>query len=556
MNSTSYGHNGADFDWSYALVPGGSLSARAVVSWAPGSDPNAAPPNPPVNGSTVYVQAVVDGTIITVDLDGDGNNDQFDTDGNVAVNTPSNYGYDEVGSNNNSIVLSRGQMVRIGDPNDRDMTGAIISSQGNNFPVAAVFGEDACVALRTSPFLDLGYTILPLPIPEFTKNAKLLIDADRSSDESPGDTLSYTVMAHNNGTTAIENPVIIDTLPYTYTDLVVSTIQSTHPLSLQLVSTTFDDGSNTFTAPESPQIQAFRIQYAGNLQPNETIIVSFLAQLNAQIPPEIRSVTNYAVLKSDNTPDKTAQVTTPINQVDLLIHKTDGLDVVEAGDQITYTITYTNAGPGIAYNVAMTDTLPPTALNVSSPTKPGVITPTIEPGRIIFQIGKLNATQVASTTVSMTLGPGTPPGGQVINDVAITTTSHEPNTGNNRSRDIDRVPALAVVLSELRAERLPGGVLVRWATLGELDCYGFRVYRSRTPSRANATLATLAVIPGQGRGRSGGAAYRFFDAGAPDGPLYYWLEEIDLNGLSTFYGPATPSLQAIRFTWFLPVVSR
>lgn len=554
VDSTSLGNDGADFDWSYALIPAGSLSARAVVSWAPGSDPTAPPPNPPVNGSTVYVQAVVDGTILQVDLNGDGTPDQVDTDGNVAVNTPSNYGYDEVNSAA-GIPLNRGQMVRISDPNDRDMTGAIISSQGNNFPLAAVFGEDACVATRASPFLDLGYTILPLPVPEFSKNATLLIDADRSNDESPGDTLNYTVTAYNNGNIAIENPVIIDTLPYTYTDLVVGTIQSTHPASLQLVSTTFDDGSNTFTAPESPQIYAFRIQYNGSFQPNTSITVTFQARLDAQIPPEIRSVTNYARLTSDNTPDKFADVTTPINQVDLLIHKTDGLDLVEAGQQITYTITYTNAGPGIAYNVAMTDTLPPTALNVSSPTVPGVITPTIEPGRIIFQIGKLNAGQVGTTTVSLTLGPGTPPNGQVVNVVSITTTSHEPNTGNNTSTDIDRTPSLAVVLSELRAERRPDGVLVRWTTLAELDSYGFRVYRSPTPGRAGAVLVTPNVIPGQGRGRSGGASYSFFDAGAPDGPLYYWLEEIDLSGLSTFHGPATPTLQAIRFTWFLPVVS-
>src|SRR5205823_5573494 len=110
-----------------------------------------------------------------------------------------------------------------------------------------------------------------------------------------------------------------------------------------------------------------------------------------QIPRDVLAVINKADLFSSNSPPVSAHVTTPINQVDLLIDKTDGRTIVERRDQLTYTLTYTNAGPGIAHNVIMTDTLPPTAINVSTPTIPGVITPTIEPGRVIFQLGTLQA---------------------------------------------------------------------------------------------------------------------------------------------------------------------
>jgi uncharacterized repeat protein (TIGR01451 family) len=558
VDTTSLGNNGADFDWSYTLVPARDLSSRVVLSWAPGSA--ASNLRSVVNGSTAYAQATQDGTLVFADLNGDGTPDQFDTDGDGVLEASSAYGYNELASNT-GILLNRGQMVRVSDPSDHDMTGAIISSQDNDHRLAVVYGEDACIAGPQNPFLDLGYTVLPLPIPELSKSAKLVIDADRSGDVSPGDTLEYTVLAYNNGVGPIENPVITDLLPYTYTSFLIGSIASV-PAPLTPPGVLYDDGSGTFTyapsgAPGTPDplIHAFRANYA-TLAPGASIVITFRVQLHAQIPPEVRSFDNFVLLTSSNTPSKTAQVTTPINQVDLSIHKTDGRDVVQPLDQITYTITYTNAGPGIAYNVVMTDTLPPTAINVSSPTIPGVITPTIEPGRIIFQLGTLQPGQVGQTTVTLTLAPGTP-AGDVVNTVVISTSSHEPNTGNNSSTDIDRIPGpTAVVLAELRADRVAGGVLVRWRTVAEQDNYGFHVYRSTTPNRAAAVRVTPALIPGQGRGLAGGASYSFLDAGAPDGPVYYWLEAIDFNGTSAFYGPARATLQGAPFTLFLPIAAR
>jgi hypothetical protein len=184
-----------------------------------------------------------------------------------------------------------------------------------------------------------------------------------------------------------------------------------------------------------------------------------------------------------------------------------------------------------------------------------VITPTIALPYIYFQLGTLRPLQVGSTTVSLTLGPNTPKGQDVVNSVEIDTTTSEINKNNNRSTDIDKVPGTtAVVLAEFLAERAAGGVLVRWRTIAEQDNYGFRLYRGTTPDRASAALITPAIIPGQGRGRSDGASYSFFDGGAPAGRLYYWLEDIDLFGASTFHGPAQPTIQGAQYRVFLPLV--
>jgi uncharacterized repeat protein (TIGR01451 family) len=691
VDSTSLGNNGADFDWSYALIPARELSARVVLGWAPGTAP---PPPAPlagrVNGSTVYVQAIADGTVVKADLNPTTpGNEQFDTDGDGVVEALSAYGYNEQTSNTAGITLNRGQMVRVSDPVDHDMTGAVITSQDNAHALAVVYGEDACIAGPRDPYLDLGYTVLPLPIPELNKTSRLLIDADRSGDISPGDTLEYKIQVFNNGFGAIQAPVLLDTLPYTYTDFLVASISSVPP---PLAGFTYDNGAGTFTyvptgPPNTPDPQVHQIRAAfPDIAPSTGVVVTMRIILDRQIPRGVVAIVNKAQLTSSNTPPVSTTVTSPINQVDLLIHKTDGRTIVEGGDTLTYTLTYTNAGPGIAYNTIMTDTLPPTALNVSTPTVPGVITPTIDlPNKkIYFQLGTLRPLQVGQTTVTLTLAPNTP-AGDVVNSVEISTRSSETNKANNTSRDVDQIlpadllvnktdgrtgvakgetltytltytnagpgiarnaimtdtlptealtvstptvpgvitPTLdlpnkriifqlgmlkpgqsgkttlrltvgpntpqavdyvntvdidsrtpdpdpgnnhsqdrdrvvnttAVVLAEFSAARLPSGVLVRWRTVAELDNYGFRVYRSRTPNRAGAVLITPQIIPGQGRGRVGGATYSFFDTAAPDGPLYYWLEDIDLNGLSEFHGPAWPMNQAVGTTIFLPVVA-
>jgi hypothetical protein len=164
--------------------------------------------------------------------------------------------------------------------------------------------------------------------------------------------------------------------------------------------------------------------------------------------------------------------------------------------------------------------------------------------------------QFGRTTVRLTVGPNTPATVAYVNTIDINSTTPDPNRGNNHSEDRDRVTSTAsVVLAEFGAARQPGGVLVRWRTVAELDNYGFRLYRSRTPNRAGAELITPQIIPGQGRGRADGASYSFFDANAPDGPLYYWLEDIDLNGTSEFHGPAQPTLQGVGTTIFAPMVA-
>lgn len=95
---------------------------------------------------------------------------------------------------------------------------------------------------------------------------------------------------------------------------------------------------------------------------------------------------------------------------------------------------------------------------------------------------------------------------------------------------------LAVDLSSFTATRTATGVEVEWTTAAELDTAGFNLWRGTTASHGVRISSTL--IPAEGSASSG-ATYGFADAGAPAEAAAYWLEEIQLDGSSLFYGPAT-----------------
>jgi len=122
----------ATWDWGYSLIPVNFLGTDNYVSWAPGSSQA----TPTVNGSPVYVTALNDNTTVFVDY---GPNDGiFDV----------------------TYKLNRLQVVQIYDP-DKDNTGMHIVSTA---PVAVAWGQSPDTAGTGNPYLDMGYTTLPLPI--------------------------------------------------------------------------------------------------------------------------------------------------------------------------------------------------------------------------------------------------------------------------------------------------------------------------------------------------------------------------------------------------------
>jgi hypothetical protein len=86
-------------------------------------------------------------------------------------------------------------------------------------------------------------------------------------------------------------------------------------------------------------------------------------------------------------------------------------------------------------------------------------------------------------------------------------------------------------------------VTLKWTTESEIDNAGFNIYRAKAEKGEYVKInATLIAAKGSS---TQGASYQFIDKNVHSRKTYYYkLEDIDLNGNSTFHGPisATPRL--------------
>lgn len=98
---------------------------------------------------------------------------------------------------------------------------------------------------------------------------------------------------------------------------------------------------------------------------------------------------------------------------------------------------------------------------------------------------------------------------------------------------------LAVDLTSFEAEAYGNRVLLDWQTGTEHQTLGFNVYRESNGSRLRlntSLIAGSALKTGTIRAKAGSYAWWDDTAGAASGGRY-WLEEIDLQGMVTLYGP-------------------
>lgn len=104
---------------------------------------------------------------------------------------------------------------------------------------------------------------------------------------------------------------------------------------------------------------------------------------------------------------------------------------VAPGDPITYTLTYTNVGQLDAPDVVITDILPSEILNPSFTSSPVLAA---DPGpAYVWQVGLLTPGQGGTITISATVDPAAPAGGQIVNTARIDTSGEDTNLSNNES---------------------------------------------------------------------------------------------------------------------------
>ena len=176
------------YNWGFTPLSDTELTTVAVVGWGAGSSDGT------VNGSPVWVTAAR-ATTIYVDYHGDRNGSQTDIYGQK---------YDT------NFTIAAYQSLRIFDPSKDQTAMRVYTVDGT--PISVAWGEDPATASPGNPYLDLGTTVLPYPIPIITKSVAEYSDVG-APGFSVGDILQYTVEVDNKGLLPLGNLVVIDAPP-------------------------------------------------------------------------------------------------------------------------------------------------------------------------------------------------------------------------------------------------------------------------------------------------------------------------------------------------------
>ena len=102
----------------------------------------------------------------------------------------------------------------------------------------------------------------------------------------------------------------------------------------------------------------------------------------------------------------------------------------------------------------------------------------------------------------------------------------------------------AVKVASFTAMQAEDRVLLEWQTGYEVNNLGFNLYRERDGRRTRVNpsiIAGSALLAGAGTRLTAGQSYTWVDT-LPKGDkdVWYWLEDIDLDGTRTLHGPVTP----------------
>ncbi len=238
---------------------------------------------------------------------------------------------------------------------------------------------------------------------------------------------------------------------------------------------------------------------------------------------------------------------------DVSVNKTASPNPVTQGNNLTYTITVTNNGLAAATSVSMTDPLPSGVTFSSVNTTQG--TCSFVPNTVSCAIGTLNSGSSATITIQVVAGSPT----IITNSASVTNTVLDPTLLNNSSSvDTTIVYPTAVQMRSFMAAIVDGRAYIRWLTGREVNNLGFHLYREVNGKRqqiTNSLIAGSALMVGPYTPIAAGPSYGFIDdlrgnAEIASGTvtINYWLEQVDLDGKRSWYGPI-PAIPANQVPW-------
>ncbi|HYC90856.1 MAG TPA: endonuclease/exonuclease/phosphatase family protein [Thermoanaerobaculia bacterium] len=281
-----------------------------------------------------------------------------------------------------------------------------------------------------------------------TTSADLLLSkTDNPDPVNAGSNINYQITITNNGPSNAAAATFTDTLPAGTTFVSLATT-----------------GPWTCTTPA--------VGATGTItctNPSFGVTVDFfnlVVQASAALPSGT-VLTNTATVTSTTTDpnaannSSTATTTIGVGSADVSIAKTDSPDPVNAGGDITYTITVTNAGPTNAASASMSDTLPAgtTFVSVSAPAGWTCTTPAVGAGGTVSCTNPSFATGSAVFSLVARVAAATTPGTVITNTATVSSTTADPNLGNESATTTTSVvsPANVSGTKTVTGTFVPGG---------------------------------------------------------------------------------------------------
>jgi uncharacterized repeat protein (TIGR01451 family)/fimbrial isopeptide formation D2 family protein len=150
----------------------------------------------------------------------------------------------------------------------------------------------------------------------------------------------------------------------------------------------------------------------------------------------------------------TATTTVGVGSANLSLTNSDSPDPVAPGANLTYTITASNAGPSDAASVSLTDTLPAgtTFVSLASPAGWSCTTPAAGAGGTVTCTIASLASGNAAFTLTVAVGPSVPIGTVLSDTATISSSTADPNPGNESATATTTINLVAADLSVTKTD--------------------------------------------------------------------------------------------------------
>ena len=289
----------------------------------------------------------------------------------------------------------------------------IVATVNSNVAAGSVINNTATVSSTT-----------PDPVPAnnsdtepTTVNASADLTITKTDSPDPvlaGNNVTYTITVSNNGPSNAQAVAVADVLP----------------AGLTFVSATPSVGS--WSAPNWT---------IGTLANGGSVNLVILATVNSNVANG-STINNTATVSSTTTDPNPGNNTdtepTTINaSADLSITKTDSPDPVVAGNNVSYTIAVTNNGPSVAQAVTVLDNLPAGLSFISATPSVGSWS---SPN---WTVGSLASGTTVNMVIVASVNTNVAQGTTLSNTATVSSTTPDPNPGNNTDTEPTTVNAVA-----------------------------------------------------------------------------------------------------------------